>query len=376
MILENKEPIFERYMLSKADIRRIPIAGNFELLPICNMDCKMCYIKLDKVQVNNNGGLKSADEWLEVAKQARDEGMIFLLLTGGEVFLYKEFRYLYTELTKMGFVISINSNGTMIDEGVVSWLSEIPPRCINITLYGGSDETYKKLCNNPNGFSQVSKAIDLMLKNNICVKINACMTPYNESDLNEIYDFAKSRGLYIEMTSYSFPPIRKNKDMIGTGNRFTPESAAECKFNIKKLEYDNDELLHNSYNYIKAIESTVIDTNSYRGLKCRAGHSTFWITWDGKMTPCGMITKPFADPFRDGFSNAWNFIKREKDKIKLSKKCVNCKNKDVCTVCAASAVAETGKFDGTPSYICDMTRSYTKKIYKNLKEYSKDYENK
>ena len=49
----------------------------------------------------------------------------------------------------MGFIISINSNATLIDEKQVEWLSKYKPRCVNVTLYGASNETYKQLCNNP-----------------------------------------------------------------------------------------------------------------------------------------------------------------------------------------------------------------------------------
>ena len=43
---------------------------------------------------------------------------------------------------KKGFLISINSNGSLIDEGVIEQLKERPPIRINITLYGASNATY------------------------------------------------------------------------------------------------------------------------------------------------------------------------------------------------------------------------------------------
>ena len=376
MIIENKEPVFEKYLLSKADLTRIPIAGNFELSPICNMDCKMCYIKMTKRQVEDGGGLKSADEWLKLAKEAKETGMVLLLLTGGEVFLYKDFKYLYTELTKMGFIISINSNGTMIDENVVEWLSKMPPRCINVTLYGSSNETYERLCNNSNGFTQVSNAIDLMLKANITVKINACMTPYNKDDLEGIYKFAKDRSLKIEITSYSFPPVRRDKNLIGKGNRFTPKEAAEYKVKIKKLEYTENEFLRSSYEYLQHKNISFSKSAGSYEMQCRAGNSTFWVKWDGKMTPCGMMSKPSTEPFKEGFAEAWKRLKEEKDNIILSSKCVNCSDRNVCSVCASSAITETGAFEGTPSYICEMTKEFGRILEEELREFKKNYENK
>ena len=54
------------------------------------------------------------ERWLEVAEQARASGLLYLLLTGGEPFLWPDFWPLYERLTEMGFVLSINTNGSLI----------------------------------------------------------------------------------------------------------------------------------------------------------------------------------------------------------------------------------------------------------------------
>ena len=32
-----------------------------------------------------------------------------------------------------------------------------------------------------------------------------------------------------------------------------------------------------------------MDIEDGEGMKCRAGASTYWISWDGKMMPCGIL---------------------------------------------------------------------------------------
>ena len=90
-----------RALIADAKQARVPITVNFELLPICNLDCKMCYIRTDGAEVRRQGGLIPADAWLGLARELLDAGTLFLLLTGGEVFLYPEFRFLYENLVKM-----------------------------------------------------------------------------------------------------------------------------------------------------------------------------------------------------------------------------------------------------------------------------------
>ena len=278
-----------------------------------------------------------------------------MLLTGGEVFLYKDFKYLYTELTKMGFIITVNTNATMINEEVLEWFAQIPPKCVNVTLYGGSDETYERLCNNPKGFTQVKKAIDLMIKEGMRIHINSCITPHNKDDIDDIYKFIKERNLSHEFTAYQFPPMRRDESMVGKGNRFKYEDAAKYSIKIKELYYSKDEII-NTYNALLNNYNKQNILKEAEGIKCRAGHSSYWITWDGKMTPCGMMNIPYAKPFEEGFMKSFEHIKKISKKIILSEECANCENKELCNVCAASALTETGSFKGTPQYLCNMTR--------------------
>ena len=106
----------------------------------------MCYVRKSAREVCELGGLQPLEFWLKVAEQARDAGMLSPLLTGGETFLYPRIRELYQAMYQMGMEISINSNGSCITEETVAWLREMPPSRINITLYGGSNETYERLC--------------------------------------------------------------------------------------------------------------------------------------------------------------------------------------------------------------------------------------
>ena len=105
-------------------------------------------------------------------------------------------------------------------------------------------------------------------------------------------------------------------------------------------------------------------------INCQAGKSLFWITWDGRMLPCGMMNTPVAYPFRDGFDNAWKQIVNEVEELYLPKECENCKIRSACSSCGAIAYTETGRTDGKPEYMCKMTESIieqTQLKYEELK---------
>ena len=111
---KNVEPSVSVYLHSMGKRNGMPISGNFELTARCNFNCPMCYVHMTEEQVNASGRELTAAQWLDIAKAARDRGMIFALLTGGEPLVRKDFFEIYKGMKELGLVISINSNGSML----------------------------------------------------------------------------------------------------------------------------------------------------------------------------------------------------------------------------------------------------------------------
>lgn len=126
-------PAVTEYLYRKASAEGVPLSGTFELLPVCNMDCKMCYVRLSRQTQEKIAPLANAEHWLKLAQEAKDAGMLYLLLTGGEPFLHPQIRQIMEGLHQMGLLISVNSNGTMINEDTVAWLKNCPPVRLNIS---------------------------------------------------------------------------------------------------------------------------------------------------------------------------------------------------------------------------------------------------
>lgn len=353
------EPQITTRLHERAGKMRIPLSGTFELTPLCNMNCKMCYVTMTPEEQKKRGRHRTKEEWLALAKEAKQEGMLFLLLTGGEPFLWPEFKELYQELHKMGFYISINSNGTLIDEKKVQWLKEYPPNRINVTLYGSSDETYQRMCGKKDGFSKVTTAISLLQEAGIVIKLNCSLTPFNEADLEEMVAFAEERKLILEVASYMFPPIRKDGQMVGKNQRFTPQEAARKMIKTDILQNGEDRfryfISNNQFPVIERKECVDVEGDCIR---CRAGRSSFWVTWDFHLLPCGMMTVPRKELKLGEFKQCWEYIYEETEKIRTASECQECPIKAECQTCAAITLAETGRFDQRPEYRCQMMDSY------------------
>lgn len=350
------------YMYTKAGRMGVPIGGTFELSPVCNFACRMCYVRKTAREVaESERPILTLDDWLRIAHEAREQGLLYLLLTGGEPFLWPHFWPLYEELIKMGFLVSINTNGSLIDDKAVERLKRLPPRRVNITLYGASDETYEALCRTKGVFTRVTHAIESLQRAGILVKLNGTITPDNVCDLDYLIDYAKDRGLILETTTYLFPPVRRDPSMTGVNRRFTPEEAARVQMHIYRRQ--NGEERYQAY--LEAIakgsipppglDESCIDPVDGK-VRCRAGRASFWVTWDGWLTPCGMMTQPSVELNGQSFGDAWQQLREEMGRAALSGVCAKCPDQSLCNACAAMAQTETGSISGIPTYLCQIVR--------------------
>lgn len=362
-----------KLLFNKASKARIPISGTFELSPVCNFDCRMCYVRQTQEQVDHHHRkMMTLEQWKRIADQAKNQGMLYLLLTGGEPFLWPDFWKLYEYLIKQGFVISINSNGSLIDDEAIRHLKEMPPSRINITLYGGCEETYQRLCRTKNGYQKVDYAIDQLKEAGILTKLNCSLTPYNICDLERMIAYAEEKKLILETNSYMFPPLRKDPTRIGENDRFTPEEAAYWHIKRYQLQYGEERYLH----FLEGINEGLIDPmgldeSCYDPIdgkvSCRAGNAAFWVTWDGYLLPCGMMPEPKVDLTFMDFEKAWKELNEKTEHVMLSGICTKCNNRGICHSCAAMAIAETGEFHKVPRYLCEMIEAMKKIAKEQLK---------
>lgn len=340
----------------KADAMRIPLGGTMELLPLCNMNCKMCFIRQNPEEMKKQGRMLSCDEWLRIAGEAKDAGVVFLLLTGGEPLVYPEFKRLYTALTDMGFVLTINTNGTLIDESWADFFAARPCRRMNITLYGDSDEAYDRLCHNPKGHTQLLRALRLLKERNIPYRLNYTITPDNVDQIEYACGLAKEFGVALETASYLFPPIRRENDGFA---RLSPAQAARAKVNWIMHFHGEQQLRVEASAALAYMKCIAIDTGVH-SLTCRAGRSGFWMSWTGDLLPCGMFLEPKISLLEHSFGEGWKYIVEETAKLRIYGGCSTCKKRHGCIVCGASCLAESGDMTQRPDYICKMTEEYYK----------------
>lgn len=347
----------ELSILQQAYQNKVPVNGSIELSPLCNLDCDMCYVRLSPKELEKKGHLRSVDEWLAVSKELHDAGVLFLLLTGGEPLLYPDFKKLYLELKQMGMILTINTNGTLLDEEWADFFAQHKPRRINITLYGANNASYETLCHTPDGFDRTIRAIRLLKERNVDVKVGCSAVSKNIQEVSEIQQICKDLDVPLQVDTYMYPSVREREKDFSFSSRLAPMDAAKLWYSTMKEKMPDSEYQDYRLQLLAQIQDRKEKkTITEQGFFCMATNCSFSINWQGLLRPCVMSTTPSFSVFENGFMAAWKSLQKEANTMHLCQECQQCELRPVCRICVASALAETGKTDQKSEYICQLAK--------------------
>lgn len=323
----------------------VPLNITFELTPFCNFNCVMCYVHLNEDGAKKQGKVLCADEWLEIAQQAKDMGTLEISLTGGEPFVHPGFWRIYSELNKMGFLITILSNGSLIDEDAIEKFREYGmPYRMKLTVYGASDETYLRTCGSADGFTRVSKAIDLLKKAEVPLILTSTIVRENAADLQAIYAFAREKGLPMQHTISVVNSSRGSVNSIAS-SRFALSDFPE-ELTLEELERSKFPPLKSPFAW------------------CASYRTSLWITWNGHLQLCAFMNKPYTS-WSGNLKNDYKFLHEKLEKIKSPAECGDCKWKEFCQRCPGTLCAESSDPEKVSESLCDMAKKlyeiYTRK---------------
>jgi len=330
--------------LSKRAVKNYqPMNGAFELTSRCNLSCGMCYVRhFSGDQIAYKREL-SPSQWLSLAQQAVESGMIFLLLTGGEVFLRPDFFEIYDPLTRMGLIISLFTNATLITNKIAERLAEAPPSRTEITLYGATAETYELITGVPGSYKRCCSGIESLIRNNLPLGLKTMVTKQNIGELEAMQQMAHNWGLPFSAGTMltrrpDGAPSNVDNYRISTMECIALEGV-ERSPSIEESEAVVDEFSPDS------------DSNFF----CQAGRSAFAINPYGEMNACLELPYPAVLPLAIGFESAWKLVGRFVNNApKISPICQNCSSRDYCIRCPAWSHMETGTLTEPVPYLCEI----------------------
>ncbi len=296
---------------------RIPVLGEFELTARCNLACAMCYV------VDQTAKDLSTDTWLRIFKSAVDAGLLYAVLTGGEVFMRSDFVTLYNSLYDMGVRITLFSNGTHVPQHALDAFAKRPPENITMTLYGASNATYETVTGKRGAFDRLIKSLDALEAARIPITLRTLPLKPIYGDLDALIEFAKQRGLILHYASYMGPTRQGNFDHASM--RLTPEELVDYGQRIERA-FGKD--------------ATATPTTSTKAATCAALKSAYFVSFEGMMQPCALAMKPARSVLDDTVENTFKALLNPFADVERYDGCASCRVKDDCMQCYARRLLE------------------------------------
>ena len=339
----------------------IPYNGSFELTPLCNLDCKMCYVHLQDPSVKHQ--MLSGEQWISLIQQAIDAGMMEALLTGGEAMTHPAFWDIYMYLINHGIVTQVKTNGLLLNEEAISRFKDYPPYKIDISLYGCDSESYVAVTG-VDAYEQVVRhirlAVEAGLKIQIMVTPSSYMSPWTE----RVMALAGSFGVSVGVNGSLIDPHENTGRKKADFDLYFEEETSILEKSREMLPPLYDAADHEFF--MKRRNRPVL---SDKGLYCSAGRSGFAINWDGALLPCLVFPRDVVCvyPLRNGFHQAWHEVNEAVKNYEVPQACHSCELNDKCHYCPMQHQKVAAKHLCDPNY-CNNLKARFKAAEKTEKE--------
>ncbi len=336
--------------------QRVPFSGTIELTQRCNNRCTHCYNNLPINDTNARQRELTYHEYCRLIDEVIAAGCLWLLMTGGEIFVRKDFLEIYTYARQKGLLISLFTNGTLITPAIADYLATQPPFSIEITLYGMSRQTYEQITGAPGSFERCMQGIRWLKERDLPLQLKTMAITLNKHEIWDMQQFVEAE-LELE---FKFDPIINPRCDGSQGPldvRLTPAEVVELDLKDPERITEWNEFCDQFYGHHHSRVQTDLLW------KCGGGQYSFAIDPYGMLRMCILSFSETYDLRRGSFQEGWEqFLYRiRQKKITRQSKCVSCGMIDMCGMCPANAELECKDAEAPVDFLCQVAhlRAYS-----------------
>jgi radical SAM protein with 4Fe4S-binding SPASM domain len=321
-------------LMLHAHRRAIPLEVVLELTHRCTFRCCHCYLPARRE--NDEVPLR---RWLALLEELAAAGTLYLTLTGGEVLLSPHWQAIATEARRLGFALTVLSNGELVDKGSADALAALSAT-VEISLYSTDRQVFDSVTGARGGLPRVLRGVRLLADRGVEVVFKVPLLEAAISGLDGV--FAQAAELGVACRAYSrlvSPPTAR-------GN------PAACRLAPARLH----DFYRGPYSACLAPADCELSLAPDMAV-CAAGVRVANVTPAGNVLACTILPGVAGNIMAQGFSEIWcgsPWLRRLRSIRRPElEECDTCSRFAYCKRCPAQALLEDGNLLGPARWSCE-----------------------
>jgi radical SAM protein with 4Fe4S-binding SPASM domain len=329
--------------------RRVPISGSIEVTRRCNLACVHCYANLPLSDEQARRAELTYGEHCRLLDEMAAEGCLWLLYTGGEIFVRKNFLDIYGYAKKTGFLITLFTNATLVDKATAQYLSTWRPFSIEVSLYGCTAETHDRVTGVAGSFDRTMAGVRLLMEVGLLPMLKTMVLKTNSHEVWDLKRFVEE-DLGLEFRFDAMINPRVDSSLAPLSVRLCPEEVVELDL---KEPNRRKEWVKFCNHFNRPVHHPEDGPELY---VCGGGHNTFAIDASGGLSTCVIWHGDKYDLRKGSFKQGWEGFLLEVSRKKLTRrtKCVVCELRSLCGMCPANGVLECGNAEEPVDFLCQV----------------------
>ena len=352
-LVERSQEWLQAHLLRKVTTRRFPFSGSFELTWRCNFRCIHCYLGESRA----GGPELDTPAVLRLLSEVAEAGCVGIALTGGEPLLRADFREILAHASRLGFLVALFTNASRVDVALADFLALHPPRSIEVSLYGATEDTYARVTGARENYRHTVTGINHLLQRELPVRLKAVLLEPLAEEVGSMRALAASLGLSLHVDARVDPTLTGDQSPVAL--RLDPKRAAQIELDdparVDRLVRDGTRAR------VRAAE--------YAGEACGAGHWSFHLDPAGKLLPCMLVRQPAIDAAKLGFRAAWNELgSHPRIAYPEDSACARCEVQHLCSHCPGADTVDDAPLELHSSFDCELAQLRAQVLEERLAE--------
>ena len=331
---------------------RVPLGFHVDVTYRCDLSCAHCYLE-DRKRVE-----LTLDEYTTFFSDLADLGCLFLMVSGGDLFVRADALDILREASRQRFDITLITHAMAIDDSTADQLAEMGVRLVASSVYHSNPQIHDRVTGRPGSFERTIAGLKRLRDRGIRICIKTPVLDLNKGAESIMPAFAESLGATLQL-----------------GARIRGGNDGSDALLARNLDLDGKARVYDClYSTWRDLTDLPIFGSNKR--TCLAGHASGYLGPDGTVQPCVDFEYPAGNIRDQRLSDIWLnsplFQRLREIRRDDFDGCRDCDNLDLCGLCPAIAMRETNDPTGVAPSKCRETeavrRSFARRSVEAVQE--------